>query len=167
MDVNADILNNFRDLFFYWIIFYLVLIAVSYLFIKIFNIPTDKKRVIQFFLIFGNVGYMGLPVIDVIFPENGILFGSIGIIAFHIFLWTYGINLFFTKDNKRKLKLRNVFNNGVIAIIFGMFLMLTGIELFTPIKNAVDMLAGATFPLSMLVIGSGLAQIKISGILKI
>jgi hypothetical protein len=109
---------------------------------------------------------MGLPVIDVIFPENGILFGSIGIIAFHIFLWTYGINLFFSKDNKRKLKLRNVFNNGVIAIIFGMFLMITGIKLFTPIKNAVDMLAGATFPLSMLVIGSGLAQIKISGIFK-
>jgi len=32
--------------------------------------------------------------------------------------------------------------------------------------TAVDMLAEATFPLSMLVIGSGLAQIKISGIFK-
>ncbi|MFW6001004.1 MAG: AEC family transporter [Halanaerobium sp.] len=166
MNVNTDILNNFRDLFLYWIVFYLVLIAVSYLFIKIFNIPTDKKRIIQFFLIFGNVGYMGLPVIDVVFPENGIFFGSIGIIAFHIFLWTYGINLFFTKDNKRELNFRNIFNNGVIAIIFGMFLMLTGIELFIPIKNAVGLLAEATFPLSMLVIGSGLAQIKISGIFK-
>lgn len=166
IDITAKILGDFTDLFLYWIAFYLILIILAALISKLFPISKDKKIILQFFLIFGNVGYMGLPVIDVLFPENGIFFGSIGVVVFHIFLWTYGINLFLQNNKNKKVNLRNIFNNGVIAIIIGLFLMLTGIKLPTAIMTALNMLAEATFPLSMLVIGSGLAQIKISGIFK-
>ncbi|MFW6229373.1 MAG: AEC family transporter [Halanaerobium sp.] len=166
IDITAKMLGDFTDLFLYWIAFYLILIGLAALISKLFPISTDKKIVLKFFLIFGNVGYMGLPVIDVIFPENGIFFGSIGVVVFNIFLWTYGANLFLRGNDKKKISLRDIFNNGVIAIIIGLFLMLTGIKLPDSIMTAVDMLAEATFPLSMLVIGSGLAQIKISGIFK-
>jgi predicted permease len=81
-------------------------------------------------------------------------------------LWTYGTSLFLRDNQNKKINLRDIFNNGVIAIIIGLFLMLTGIKLPNAVMTAVDMLAEATFPLSMLVIGSGLAQIKISGIFK-
>ena len=164
IDITAKMLVDFKDLFLYWIAFYLVLIALASLISKLFPISPNKKIVLKFFLIFGNVGYMGLPVIDVIFPENGIFFGSIGVVVFNIFFWTYGAKLFLKGNENRKMNLRDIFNNGVIAIIFGLFLMLTGLKLPTSIMTAVDMLAQATFPLSMLVIGSGLAQIKISGI---
>ncbi|MGM0498811.1 MAG: AEC family transporter [Bacillota bacterium] len=166
IDITAKILGDFTDLFLYWIAFYLILIIFASIISKLFPISKDKKIVLNFFLIFGNVGYMGLPVIDVIFPENGIFFGSIGVVIFNIFLWTYGTNLFLRGNIDKKIDLRDIFNNGVIAIIIGLFLMLTGIKLPTSIMTAVDMLAEATFPLSMLVIGSGLAQIKISGIFK-
>ncbi|MFN2339682.1 MAG: AEC family transporter [Halanaerobium sp.] len=166
INITAKILGDFTDLFLYWIAFYLILIILAALVSKLFPISKDKKIILQFFLIFGNVGYMGLPVIDVLFPENGIFFGSIGVVVFHIFLWTYGINLFLQNNMNKKVNLRNIFNNGVIAIIIGLFLMLTGIKLPTSIMTALNMLAEATFPLSMLVIGSGLAQIKISGIFK-
>lgn len=166
IDITAKILGDFTDLFLYWIAFYLILIIFASIISKLFPISKDKKIVLNFFLIFGNVGYMGLPVIDVIFPENGIFFGSIGVVIFNIFLWTYGTNLFLRGNIDKKIDLRDIFNNGVIAIIIGLFLMLTGIKLPTSIMTAVNMLAEATFPLSMLVIGSGLAQIKISGIFK-
>ena len=166
IDITAKMLGDFFNLFVYWIAFYLILIVLSSLISKLFPISRDKKLVLKFFLIFGNVGYMGLPVIDVIFPENGIFFGSIGVVVFNIFLWTYGANLFLRENESKKISLRDIFNNGVIAIIIGSFLMLTGIKLPDSIMTAVNMLANATFPLSMLVIGSSLAQIKISGIFK-
>ncbi len=166
INITAKMLGDFTDLFLYWIAFYLILILLASIISKFFPISRDKKIVLKFFLIFGNVGYMGLPVIDVIFPENGIFFGSIGVVVFNIFLWTYGANLFLRGNEKKKINFRDIFNNGVIAIIIGLFLMLTDLKLPTPIMTAVDMLAKATFPLSMLVIGSGLAQIKISGIFK-
>ena len=72
IDITAKMLADFKDLFLYWIAFYLVLIALASLISKLFPISPNKKIVLKFFLIFGNVGYMGLPVIDVIFPENGI-----------------------------------------------------------------------------------------------
>ncbi|RCW54184.1 MULTISPECIES: AEC family transporter [Halanaerobium] len=166
IDITAKMLGDFINLFLYWIAFYLILIVLATVITKLFPISRDKKVVLKFFLIFGNVGYMGLPVIDVIFPENGIFFGSIGVVVFNIFLWTYGASLFLRNNDNKKINLRDIFNNGVIAIIIGLFLMLTGIKLPTTIMTAVDMLANATFPLSMLVIGSGLAQIKITGIFK-
>lgn len=166
IDITAKMLGDFLDLFLYWIAFYIILIILASLISKLFSISQDKKLVLKFFLIFGNVGYMGLPVIDVIFPENGIFFGSIGVVVFNIFLWTYGANLFLRGNENREINLRDIFNNGVIAIIIGLFLMLTGIKLPNSIMTAVNMLAEATFPLSMLVIGSSLAQIKISGIFK-
>jgi len=166
IDITAQMLDNFTNLFLYWIAFYLILILLASIISKSFPISKDKKIVLKFFLIFGNVGYMGLPVIDVIFPENGIFFGSIGVVVFNIFLWTYGANLFLRGNESKKINLRDIFNNGVIAIIIGLFLMLTGLKLPNLIMNAVNMLAEATFPLSMLVIGSGLAQIKIWGIFK-
>ncbi|TDO83316.1 hypothetical protein DFR79_12718 [Halanaerobium saccharolyticum] len=166
IEITAKMLGDFKDLFLYWIAFYLILIAAASLIARFFPISRDKKIVLKFFLIFGNVGYMGLPVIDVLFPENGIFFGSIGVVVFNIFLWTYGANLFLRGNDEKEINLRDIFNNGVIAIIIGLFLMLTGLKLPGPIMTAVDMLAEATFPLSMLVIGSGLAEIKISGIFK-
>ena len=166
IDITAKMLGDFTDLFLYWISFYIILIVLASIASKLFPISKDKKIVLKFFLIFGNVGYMGLPVIDVIFPENGIFFGSIGVVVFNIFLWTYGANLFLRDNDDKKITLRDIFNNGVIAIIIGLFLMLSGLKLPSPVMTAVDMLAEATFPLSMLVIGSGLAQIKISGIFK-
>ncbi|MGP3778410.1 AEC family transporter [Halanaerobium saccharolyticum] len=166
INITAKMLGDFFDLFLYWIAFYLILIVLASIITKFFPISKDKKLVLKFFLIFGNVGYMGLPVIDVIFPENGIFFGSIGVVVFNIFLWTYGTSLFLRDNQNKKINLRDIFNNGVIAIIIGLFLMLTGLKLPTAVMTAVDMLAEATFPLSMLVIGSGLAQIKISGIFK-
>lgn len=166
IDITVKMLGDFKDLFLYWISFYLILIILASILTRLFSISKDKKLIIKFFLIFGNVGYMGLPVIDVIFPENGIFFGSIGIVVFHIFLWTYGVSIFSKENEENKINLRKIFNNGVVAIIIGLFLMLTGIKLPGVIMTAVDMLAEATFPLSMLVIGSGLAQIKISDIFK-
>ena len=166
INITAKMLGDFFDLFLYWLAFYLILIVLASIITKFFPISKDKKLVLKFFLIFGNVGYMGLPVIDVIFPENGIFFGSIGVVVFNIFLWTYGTSLFLRDNQNKKINLRDIFNNGVIAIIIGLFLMLTGLKLPSTVMTAVDMLAEATFPLSMLVIGSGLAQIKISGIFK-
>lgn len=166
IEINAEIMGDFVSLFLYWFAFYIILIIAANLISMLFPISRDKKIVLKFFLIFGNVGYMGLPVIDVIFPEQGIFFGSIGVVVFNIFLWTYGANLFLRNNDEQKIKLRNIFNNGVIAIIIGIFLMLTGLELPKTVMNSIDMLAQATFPLSMLVIGSSLANIKISGIFK-
>lgn len=166
IEISAKLMASLKSLFLYWIIFYLLLIVIASLITKLFPLSKTKKNVIKFFLIFGNVGYMGLPILDVVFPKDGIFLGSIGLIVFNIFVWTYGVNLFIENEDGSSFKLKNIFNNGVIAIIIGLSLLFAGIKLPQTIMTAVDMLADATFPLSMLVIGTGLAQIKFSSIFK-
>ncbi len=164
INITDKMFENFISLFFYWIIFYFFLVIFSYFFSNLIPISKNKKNVFKFSLIFGNVGYMGLPIIGKIFPESGIFFGSVGLVVFNILLWTYGINLFMQKNLNKNSNLRNIFNNGFIAIIIGLFFMLTNLRIPTPLMNALNMLGDAVFPLAMVVIGSSLASIKISGI---
>jgi hypothetical protein len=166
ININSKILMSFINLFLYWGVFYLFLIIFSSFLSSFIPISKTKKNIFNFFLVFGNVSYMGLPIIDTMFPENGIFFGSVGIVVFNILLWTYGVNLFWQKNMTKKINLRNIFNNGVIAIIIGLFFMLTNLNIPSPIMISLNMLADAIFPLAMIVIGSGLAKIEISGIFK-
>lgn len=143
---------------------YLMVIIFTLIISKIIPLPANKKIVFQFLIIFGNVGYMGYPVIEAIYPGQGIFYGVINNIFFNTLVWTYGIYLFISgKDDK--IKLKNLLNNGIIAVIIGFILLLTNIQL-GPIKGALQTLGSMTFPLSMIIIGSSLNRVKFTSVIK-
>lgn len=164
IDLNKNLISNMKTILIYWFIFYIFLITAASLIARLFPLPKSKKVIIKFFLIFGNVGYMGMPVADTLFPENGLLYAALGLIPFNIIVWTYGISLFIGDNDDLDFNISSILNNGLIAIFIGLFLMITGLKLPLPVGAAVDMLGNATFPLSMLVIGSSLAQIELKGL---
>src|SRR6056297_1147158 len=164
IELNKNLISNIKTIIIYWFIFYFFLIIASNTISKFFPLPKSKKLIIKFFIIFGNVGYMGMPVADTLFPENGLLYAALGLIPFNLIVWTYGVRLFIDDSDELDFNFRSILNNGLIAIFIGLFLMITGLKLPLPLESAVDMLGNATFPLSMLVIGSSLAKIQLKKI---
>ncbi|RCW49207.1 MULTISPECIES: AEC family transporter [unclassified Halanaerobium] len=164
MELNKNLISNMKTILIYWFIFYIFLIITANLITKLFSLPKSKKIIVKFLLIFGNIGYMGIPVADALLPENGLAYAALGLIPFNIIVWTYGIRLFINDSDELDFNFKSMFNNGLIAIFIGLFLMITGLKLPLPLESAVDMLGNATFPLSMLVIGSSLEKIQLRGI---
>lgn len=144
---------------------YLIIIVISNLITKKLKCSQDKKNVFKLLIIFGNVGYMGIPVISAIFPAEAIVYTIIHNIMFNIFLWTYGIQVFSLKEEENRIQWRELINHGTIALFIGFILLITKINL-GPVKGAIVSLGQMTFPLSMLIIGSSLTNIKLINILK-
>jgi len=164
--VNATMLKNAGAISIYWFIFFIIVSIIAYLIGKFLHLSEKKIAVLEFLLIFGNIGYMGLPVLKAVYPEQGAFFGTMAIMPFNFSLWTYGIYLYNRGNGNTELNIKNLLNNGIYAIIIGLIFMLTDLQLPVSIKNAVTMLADSTFPLSMLIIGSTLATMKLSDIFK-
>ena len=85
-------------------------------------------QIYQTMSMFGNIGFMGIPIITSIYPENGILYVSVFSIVDQLFLWTLGVKLT-APEGEGKFDLRKLVNPASIGIIVALFMILTGLKL--------------------------------------
>lgn len=166
IELKTEIINNVKTIALISIISYLIVIIFTNIFLKGFNLPRKKKTVFNYLLVFGNVGYMGYPVIGAIYPQYGIFYAVFYNIFFNILIFTYGIYIFTTDQGTGQIKLKKFLNNGIIAIIIGFIFFITGLKIPGIINGALESLGEMTFPLSMLIIGSSLTNVKFATIFK-
>ncbi len=131
-----------------------------------------KKRpfsssVLRFCMIFSNCGFMGYPLLQAAFPQNGLFYGACYVLFFTVYMWTFGVFLLSTGSRDGKgTSLRKAFlNPGVIGAVVGILLFVCRIRLGGVIFSAVDMTAGMTFPLSMIILGSMLTELPLKKLL--
>ena len=119
----------------------------------------DAAKVLQFGALFSNCGWVGYPIVGSIFGHHGIFLMSIYNAVQVVFLWTYGVFIFTGKIQRHSLV--NVFKNpGIIALTIGMVLFIFSIKIPLPIAKTLEIIGSTTIPISMLVIGSTLAEVK-------
>ncbi len=125
--------------------------------------PDDKRKVLSYVTVFSNCGFMGFPVAESVFGKIGVMYASIYVIVFQIFIWTYGVNLFMGKSGKSQLK-EALLNPGNIAVVLGMAIWLLPFELPGAVHDSIVILSQMTTPLSMIVVGATLADIPLRGL---
>ena len=125
---------------------------------KLMRASDAEREVWQFGSAFGNVTFMGIPVILVVFGPEGLIFVSMSMIASNILTFTYGIRMF--KSAPKHLNIMKLLaENPVIpAAVLGFAMFLTGLRFPSTIENSVSLLAAITTPLSMIVFGAILAR---------
>jgi len=166
VNLNQEIIYNVFIMSIITLVSYLFLIMFSTLLSSKLNTSPSRKTVFKFLLIFANVGYMGIPVINSLYHQIGIFYAIINNIVFNVLVWTYGVYVFISnKSTTDNFQWSKLLNNGLIAVIAGFFLLFTGIEL-GPFRGALESLGQMTFPLSMLIIGGALTDINPAAILK-
>ncbi|KAB3539684.1 AEC family transporter [Alkaliphilus pronyensis] len=137
-------------------------IAVAFLTPRLLKVEGERKKIFQFVLVFSNVGYMGYPVLQVIYGELGVFYGALFNIPFNFLLWTLGVFIMtHGKDgNVSSLSFKKlILNPGILSVFIGFSLFLLSIKLPYGLYKTLDLLGNTTTPLSMLVIGSMLAEI--------
>lgn len=82
----------------------------------------DERAVYAFGLMYMNCGFMGYPIMQAMFPENGLLYGVIYTIPFNLFVWTHGVAVMSssqkTADGKKKIDWKQVFlNPGLLSTV--------------------------------------------------
>jgi len=160
-EFSQEMLVNARLIFIYSVIIHFALIFASG--VISYKYKDGPKAVLRFATIFSNCGFMGYPVLEGLFGKIGVFYGSIFNIPFNLFMLSYGTMLYTGKKDIRTLKAA-LKHPGIIATVIGLLLFTFSISIPVPIYKALSSVGSMTTPLSMIIVGSMLAEIKIKEI---
>ena len=133
---------------------YLLFFAVSLLFFR--RQPADARDTLRFAAVYGNIGFMGLPLVQSILGEEALVYGALALLAFNLTSWTLGVLIM---GGRAAFSLRRaVLNPGVIGIGLGLLCFLSGLRFPSPVGAALSFLSDLNTPLAMVVIGTQLAE---------
>lgn len=117
-------------------------------------------------ILFGNIGFIGIPVISAVLGTEVLIYVVICTIIFNIIVYTYGVYLTARHNENSKASRHSVVNVGTIAgaLCIGIFLLKP--QLPEILVKTVDYTGSATTFLSMMVIGISLAGMPLGEIFR-
>ena len=143
---------------------YLFLIPLGYLFTKLLAVKDGEKGVYRYSFIFGNIGFMGFPVVAAIYAQDAVMavfYASFFQLPFCFLNYTLGVHLVAGKDAPKRHLWQAALQPGVIVPIVGLALYLCNLTVPEVIVGTVDKLGSITTPASMLIIGSTVADMPL------
>ena len=128
------------------------------------------SRALRACIIFGNVGFVGFPLVRSILGDLGVFYASGFNFILALGIWTFGtwyINLGSSKlDVKTVIRDRVVKNPAFIALFVGLAIFLLQIRIPPVIDTTMEYLASLAVPLPMFIIGHLLTKTDLKAMLK-
>ena len=149
---------------------YLMLLVLSMILEKAFRLQGNRKKIFRAISMFGNVGFMGIPLVVELYPDTALLYIALFTILDQGLFWTYGVTLTQPADREKEpfsLKgLKNLLSPALAAILLGTVMVLMDLHLPKVLTTALGKLGDASMPLSLIYIGGMLSMTDVRRVLK-
>lgn len=132
------------------------------------NRPKDdngRLSIERFSAIYSNCAFMGIPLINGLYGDEGVFYLTAFYALFNIAVWTHGVIMIKGETGIRQA-VKALASPALIGIVIGAALFFLQITLPDVIKQSLDYLGSMTTPLGMLVAGVTIAQTNLLGALK-
>ena len=138
------------------------------------SLPFFRKKenpnnaIFKFACVYGNMGYMALPLAQAMLGSEGVFYCSAGVIVFQVFCFTHGawtMNRGNAEGEKFRAK-KLILNPGIIAVLIGLPFFLFRIELPELLTKPVDFIGSMNTPLAMVMLGTYMANAGLKTIFK-
>lgn len=160
-DFSAQVLLDSSKIMLFAVLSLSIAFALGWIISKAIGLPDVQADVFRFELMFGNVVYLGYPVLAALMGDKGIFYGSVFTVANDTTLWTMGVWLLTRRQDGSAAGWKNLLNMNTISFFIGLSMFLTGIKLPSLLFNALYPLGRTTIYLSMIFIGAALAELDI------
>lgn len=115
----------------------------------------------QFSSAFSNAGFIGIPLVEMMFNDSMAVFYVSSFVALlNILQWTYGIVVMTGKKDSIALK-KITTNPIIISFLLGILLFFLPVELPEVLDSAVAAIASMNAPVAMIILGIYLAQMRL------
>ena len=141
-------------------VMYVCLLILGTLSGKVFRLQGEHLQLYRAMTVFGNVGFMGIPIVVSIYPEKGMLYMAVFTIIDQLMLWTLGVKL--TSSEKEG----GAFNPVTVAIILALICVLTGIRIPLVLNTALQKMGATATPLAMIYLGGVFACIDVLSFIR-
>lgn len=151
--------------------FFLVVLAVQLLFFVLLYAIFHKKyrdakyRIMSAAGVLGNVGFLGMPIVNSIYPLEPIVlcYSSINVMAMNLIVFTAGV--FMITNDKKYISLRGaIFNPTTIAIVISLPLFFLGVTLPNAAMDGLGLLGKMVTPVCMMILGMRLSEAKVKDV---
>jgi predicted permease len=113
---------------------------------------------------FANTGNYGLPLVSFAFGEQALSYAGIYFVTTTVLFYTLGVFLASLGHMSFKEAIVGLFRIPTIyAVLFAILINILNIEIPTPVARAVELAAGGTIPLMLVLLGVQLTQVEFSG----
>ena len=135
--------------------FFALMIALAAVLVRIVPTPKEERNLDQLLLVFTNLAFMGIPIIQALYGVEGVAMLSMFLLVFNFLVFTYGVMLL---DGSDDINLRQLVNPGVVSALIALFFGLTGWRLPDPVESALASIGSINTPMAMMIIGASLAH---------
>lgn len=140
--------------------------AISVFFSNILykNQEANRQKSLKYGTIISNSGFLGNPMVEGIYGSEGLLYAALFMLPVRIVMWTIGIAVFLI--GRREKLWKNVLTHPcIVAIYAGVIIMVCGIQFPTFVEKTIVGISGSNTPLSMMLVGMMLAEVKPKGLI--
>lgn len=139
---------------------YLVYAAVGIAFVVLVRAPKKQWGTYIFMLLFGNVGFMGYPVIQAIFGIEAMIYAVVFNVLFSFVIYSVGIVLIGGKKTG-KFNPRLLLNTPLVMSVVALILFFTPLSVPEYLNDALNYLGNLTTPLAMIILGGTIAKMNL------
>nr|WP_279265825.1 AEC family transporter [Romboutsia sp. Marseille-P6047] len=125
------------------------------------KVNKERRTVLQYATVCSNAGFLGNPVAEGIYGSMGLLYASIYLIPQRIVMWSAGLSYFTESSSKKDLIKKVVTHPCIVAVGIGLIIMIFQIKLPIFLSDTIKSISGCTTSISMILIGSILADVDI------
>lgn len=159
---SYDILMNCITVFIVAIVTQILYVIISKMLFR--KSTKDRQAVLRYAIICSNAGFLGNPIVESVFGSQGLLFASVALIPLRFAMWSSGLKLFTETDGKSTAK-KLITHPCIIAVFVGFILMISQIQMPGFVLKTLAGIGSSNTAISMIVIGSILAEIQVKKIL--
>lgn len=141
-----------------------LLLATGYITGRLFKYDGKRFAIHVCLSAFGNVIFLGYPLIEGVFGSEGIFFAAFYAMVNDMLVWTLGI--YILSKGKGKGDLKRILNPNSISFLIGLLILILGIKPGGIVFDAAAQIGAATMPLSMLFIGATLAGTRLKALIS-
>lgn len=141
---------------------YILLTGVAFLLPRFLTKKKDDEGIVGFALMFGNVGFMGYPVVASIFGQQAVFYAAVLNVVNTFAVFTIGTILIVGDlSDGRRFQKKVLYSTPMLSAYLAMLIVAFGIDGIPGIiSQPLTMIGNITVPAALLIIGSSMSQLS-------
>lgn len=136
---------------------YILYAIIGMLFNLIVRTPREKQGTYLFMIMFGNVGFMGFPLIEAIYGEGALIYAVIFNVIFNLLVYSIGILMIGKREGAIRFQPKKLLNMPFICGILSIILYFAKVQLPSVVLDSLGFMGNVTTPVAMLILGATIA----------
>lgn len=143
------------------------MLLISWLIARLIKMPKGEASIFKTHCVFGNLVYLGFPLIAALYGEEGLLYAGMYQLVSNLMIWTIGVVILNQGKNLSVWQnLKHILNPNTYAVIIGFIMFLFSVKLPPALMKSFGGLGDSTTYLSMIYIGSMMYYSSLKGFLN-